>query len=218
VLDTTTLAPTSPVGRACAAALRYHLLEVPEYCAAASPAVFQALADLHMDWVEREDALKTAAALEDAHRALDRLRLLLRNHPGDMPDDFLSSTVAFFRGLGPRLADLPRDARLGGDTLAALAALLLRHGLDVAGQLPAVHEALHDVVLRGLGARSNPVFKDAAVLYARAQLRLGGLGADEVEAVRRWAAREMRDNPPKWCASISMRGAAYTSVRLPCLA
>ena len=67
VLEAVSLAATSPIGRDYSHVLRAHLLPSAEYCAAAAPADFQGLAELHMAALEEPRALDRA---DEAHRAL----------------------------------------------------------------------------------------------------------------------------------------------------
>ncbi|KAL4452130.1 hypothetical protein ABPG75_007792 [Micractinium tetrahymenae] len=204
VLDAVGL--SSAMGADYAAALRTHLLAVPEYCACSSAHTFQALLNVHMDAIEtfgKKPADRQEREAEEAVRALGTMSALLAAFPGDMEPLFQDDCINFFRTLADGLEQMGESApsaahRLAPPLLTAVNTFLLANGRDVAASLPPLHAALHGLVLRG--AARDPRLRDPAVTYLRIQLQLGTLQRDvgQLQDVQDWLWREMEHPGFKW--------------------
>lgn len=192
VLEVTGVNNTSPLGQDYSHLLRKVLLPVPEYCAAATPDDFMALIESYINWLEGDNVLRAGEAVHRASESLATLSALLTRFPGDMPPDFQACLVEFFQRLAPRVA----SARLGQDVLQAVTSFLMQHGRDVPSECAQLHDGYGPVALQGLKAR-DPLTRDGAALYVRAQLALGGVGPEALASLQRWAHRELGTNP-KW--------------------
>ena len=90
-------------------------------------------------------------------------------------------------------------ARLLSPTLAALNSFLVPNGRDLSSQLGSLAEALHGLVLRGLGGRDTRL-RDASLAYLRCQLALGALprGSQLLQDLQDWVERELQQPSFKW--------------------